>query len=85
MALSNGSPDMNALIEAEETNRGHPPAARLWFQRAGLHKISATCDPENHASVAVLTKNGMHQEGVLRDHVHVRGEWRDRLLFSVIA
>jgi ribosomal-protein-alanine N-acetyltransferase len=55
------------------------------FDQLGLHKISATCDPENRASVAVLTKNGMHQEGVLRDHVYVRGQWRDRLLFSVIA
>lgn len=55
------------------------------FNELGLHKISATCDPENRASVAVLTKNGMHHEGVLRDHVYLRGRWRDRLLFSVIA
>jgi [ribosomal protein S5]-alanine N-acetyltransferase len=55
------------------------------FDELGLHKISATCDPENRASVAVLTKCGMHQEGVLRDHAYVRGEWRDRLLLSVIA
>jgi RimJ/RimL family protein N-acetyltransferase len=33
------------------------------FDQLGLHKISATCDPENRASVAVLMKNGMHQEG----------------------
>ena len=39
------------------------------FNELGLHKISATCDPENRASVAVLTKNGMRQEGVLRDHI----------------
>ena len=43
------------------------------FNELGLHKISATCDPENRASVAVLTKNGMRQEGVLRDHIYVRG------------
>lgn len=55
------------------------------FNELGLHKISATCDPENRASVAVLTKNGMRQEGVLRDHIYVRGQWRDRLLLSVIG
>jgi RimJ/RimL family protein N-acetyltransferase len=55
------------------------------FDELDLHKITATCDPENRASVAVLTKNGMYQEGVLRDHVYVRGQWRDRLLFGVIA
>jgi RimJ/RimL family protein N-acetyltransferase len=54
------------------------------FKELGLHKISATCDPENRASVAVLRKNGMHQEGVLRDHVYARGQCRDRLLLSVI-
>jgi [ribosomal protein S5]-alanine N-acetyltransferase len=55
------------------------------FNELGLHKISATCDPENRASIAVLTKSGMHQEGVLRDHIYARGQWRDRLLLSVIA
>jgi RimJ/RimL family protein N-acetyltransferase len=51
----------------------------------GLHKISAACDPENRASVVVQTKNGMHQEGFLRDHIYARGQRRDRLLLSVIA
>ena len=55
------------------------------FDELGLHKVSATCDPENRASMAVLTKNGMHQEGTLRDHVYARGQWRDRLLLSVIG
>jgi [ribosomal protein S5]-alanine N-acetyltransferase len=54
------------------------------FKELGLHKISATCDPENRASVAVLRKNGMHQEGVLRDHVYARGQCRDSLLLSAI-
>jgi RimJ/RimL family protein N-acetyltransferase len=67
---------------ATEALAGCPP---LVLNELGLHKISATCDPENRASVAVLTKNGMHQEGVLRDHIYVRGQWRDRLLFSVIT
>jgi RimJ/RimL family protein N-acetyltransferase len=55
------------------------------FNELGLHKISATCNPENRASVAVLPKNGMHQEGVLRDHVYAGGQWRERLLLSVIG
>jgi ribosomal-protein-alanine N-acetyltransferase len=55
------------------------------FNELGLCKISATCDPGNRASVAVLTKNGMHQEGLLREHVYAQGQWRDRLLLSVIS
>jgi [ribosomal protein S5]-alanine N-acetyltransferase len=55
------------------------------FNELGLHEISATCDPGNRASVAVLMKNGMHQERVLREHVYAQGQWRDRLLLSVIG
>jgi RimJ/RimL family protein N-acetyltransferase len=52
------------------------------FDEAGLHKISATCDPENIASSRVLQKIGMRLEGQLQDHLLVRGEWRDRLLYA---
>ena len=54
---------------------------RHGFVELGLRSITATCDPDNPASAAVLRKIGMHQEGYLRHHVHTRGEWRDRLLF----
>jgi len=33
----------------------------------------------------VLTKLGLQQEGYLRDHLLIRGVWRDRLLFAVTA
>ncbi|MFI7544192.1 GNAT family N-acetyltransferase [Actinoplanes sp. NPDC049599] len=51
----------------------------------GLHRITATCDPENHSSVRVLEKIGMSREGHLRDHFLIRGEWRDRLLYAKLA
>jgi RimJ/RimL family protein N-acetyltransferase len=54
------------------------------FERLGLHKVSATCDPENVASARVLEKVGLTREGYLREHLLVRGEWRDRLLFGAL-
>ena len=48
----------------------------------GLHRITATCDPENAGSVRVLEKIGMTREGHLRDHFLIRGAWRDRLLYA---
>jgi RimJ/RimL family protein N-acetyltransferase len=57
---------------------------RFGFARLGLHKISATCDPANAASARVLQKIGMTLEGQLQDHLRVRGEWRDRLLYAAI-
>ncbi|MBN1171811.1 MAG: GNAT family N-acetyltransferase [Micromonosporaceae bacterium] len=51
----------------------------------GLRKVTATCDPLNRSSVKVLERIGMHHEGYLRDHVLVRGQWRDRLLYGVVS
>ena len=58
---------------------------RFGFSDLGLHKISATCDPDNAASIGVLTKIGMTREGYLSEHMLVHGQWRDRLLFATIA
>ncbi|MBO2465123.1 GNAT family N-acetyltransferase [Actinomadura violacea] len=58
---------------------------RFGFDELGLHKISATCDPGNAASARVLTKIGMQREGRLRDHLHIRGRWQDRLLFAALS
>ena len=51
----------------------------------GLHRITATCDPDNLGSARVLEKIGMSREGRLRDHFLVRGTWRDRLIYASLA
>jgi RimJ/RimL family protein N-acetyltransferase len=51
----------------------------------GMHRVEATCHPENAASARVLEKAGLKLEGRLRHHVLVRGSWRDSLLFAVVA
>ena len=50
----------------------------------GLHRVWATADPENVASIRVLEKLGMRREGVLRRNVFVRGAFRDSAVYSVI-
>jgi ribosomal-protein-alanine N-acetyltransferase len=49
-----------------------------------LHRVEATCSPANMESIRVLEKVGMHLEGRLRENVHVRGAWRDSLLYAVL-
>ena len=49
-----------------------------------MHRISATCDPRNEASVAVLRKLGMTYEGRLRHHMLLRDGWRDSEMFSIL-
>jgi len=54
------------------------------FTTLGLHRISATCDPRNTASVHVLDKVGMQYEGRLRDVMLLRDGWRDSLVYSLL-
>lgn len=54
------------------------------FDVLGLHRVWATADPENVASIRVLEKLGMRREGVLRRNVFVRGAFRDSAVYSVI-
>jgi [ribosomal protein S5]-alanine N-acetyltransferase len=62
-------------------------AALLQFGHStlGMHRIQATCRPENVASARVLEKIGMILEGHLRDHLLIRGRWQDSLLYAAIA
>jgi RimJ/RimL family protein N-acetyltransferase len=54
------------------------------FDQLGLHRIEATTHPENAASARVLEKIGMSYEGRIRDHLLVRGQWSDSLLYSIL-
>ncbi len=54
------------------------------FRQVGLHRIYATCDPQNIASARVLEKSGMQREGHLRQHKLSKGRWRDSLLYAVL-
>lgn len=56
----------------------------LGFEHFGLHRIFATCDPENAGSARVLEKLGMRREGHLRKHTLIRGEWRDSFVYAIL-
>ncbi|WP_436534457.1 GNAT family N-acetyltransferase [Actinoplanes sp. HUAS TT8] len=58
---------------------------RFGFGELGLHRIAATCHPDNLGSARVLTRAGLREEGRMRDHLLVRGAWRDSLLFAALA
>jgi RimJ/RimL family protein N-acetyltransferase len=55
------------------------------FTDRGLHKVCAECDARNTASAALLRRLGFHQEGHLRAHTWIKGEWTDDLLFGLLA
>lgn len=55
------------------------------FRGLKLHRISAAMGPDNTASIAIVRRLGMTYEGRIRDHVYTNGQWRDSLLYSVLA
>jgi RimJ/RimL family protein N-acetyltransferase len=54
------------------------------FDQLGMHRIWATSHPENVASARVLEKIGMSYEGRIRDHLFVKGAWRDSLAYAIL-
>ncbi|QUL54050.1 GNAT family N-acetyltransferase [Paenibacillus tritici] len=54
------------------------------FQELGLHRIYATCRPENIGSARVMQKLGMIYEGHLRGHMYHKGKWMDSYQYSIL-
>lgn len=54
------------------------------FSRLDLNRIWAICDPGNGASERVMQKVGMRFEGVLREHMYEKGEFRDVKLYAIL-
>lgn len=55
------------------------------FGTLGLHRIWAECDLENRASYGVMEKLGMRREGHIRQGKFIKGQWRDRFVYAILA
>jgi RimJ/RimL family protein N-acetyltransferase len=55
------------------------------FEEAGLHRVVASIDPQNHASRRVLEKLGFRFEGRSVNAAFVRGQWADDDRFALLA
>lgn len=56
------------------------------FEEMGLHRIIATCQPENPASYGVMEKIGMRREGHFRQCIHRGGDlWWDEYFYAMLA
>ena len=54
------------------------------FEHTSVHRIEATLDPLNAASMRVLDLLGFSHEGVARRSVPIRGEWLDDLRYGLL-
>jgi len=55
------------------------------FGDLGLHRVQAFIHPDNTASRRLVEKLGFHCEGRLRDNLRVGEEWRDDMLYALLA
>lgn len=71
-------------------NRGFATEAafallKYGFETLKLHRIIATCQPENIASVRVMEKLGMRREGHFQKCLHLSGErWWDEYFHAML-
>jgi ribosomal-protein-alanine N-acetyltransferase len=55
------------------------------FGVLGLHRIWAECDTANVGSYGVMARLGMRREAEFRDGRLIKGQWRDRYLYAILA
>ncbi len=55
------------------------------FSTLALHRIHATTDPRNTASIRLLEKLGFRKEGHLLENLWFKGVWADDVLFGLLA
>jgi [ribosomal protein S5]-alanine N-acetyltransferase len=54
------------------------------FNTLLMHRIEAGCATENIASKKVLEKAGMQQEGLCRQMLPIRNEWKDGFYYAIL-
>jgi len=53
------------------------------FGVVGLHRLEIAIRPENAASLRVVAKLGLREEGLRERFLHIQGGWRDHRTFAV--
>ncbi|URJ46005.1 GNAT family protein [Paenibacillus polymyxa] len=64
--------------------RQHRALLDFGFSTLAVHRIYATCRPENKASEKVMQQIGMQREGLMREHWYYKGEFHDSYLYSIL-
>ena len=77
-------------VGASHAGKGHMTdavrtLAPFVFQSLRLRRIEAACLPSNAASIRLLEKVGFQREGYARSYLCIAGEWRDHLLYALLA
>ena len=85
-----GSVEFGISIAPSQQGRGYAIEAlravlALAFDTLGRHRVYASVDPRNHASMAMLRSLGLRQEAHHRQSLWLHGEWVDDVVFALLA
>lgn len=77
-------------VDKEVAGRGIVPRALALvidhcFTELGLHRVEVDVRPENTASLRVVQKLHLRDEGLRHRYIHVDGAWRDHQSFALTA
>jgi len=83
------SSELHCIVRREDWGKGFGSEAistllAIGFEDFKLHRIFSVVDPEDAVSARVLEKCGFQREGHLREHLWVKGQWRDSLLYAIL-
>jgi ribosomal-protein-alanine N-acetyltransferase len=59
--------------------------AKVAFDELGLHRLEAGTLVHNTASQRVLERNGFQRYGLAPRYLRIDGDWRDHILFQLLA
>lgn len=83
-----GSGAIGYWVAREHAGKGVAPtavalAADHCFWVLGLHRVEINIRPENAASLRVVAKLGLRDEGLRERFLHIQGRWCDHRSFAV--
>lgn len=55
------------------------------FRVSRLHRIEIAIRPENERSLRIVKRLGFTEIGLARRYLHIAGQWRDHLIFQLLA
>ncbi|UYW71972.1 GNAT family N-acetyltransferase [Bacillus cereus] len=81
--------EMGWVFNPKYFNKGYASEAaqatlKYGFKEMKLHRIIATCQPENTPSYRVMEKIGMRREGYFRKCIPHGNEWWDEYYYAIL-
>ena len=88
-AEANGSVEFGISVAPARQRQGYAREAlhalfTMLFDRLGRHRIHASVDPRNLASMAMLRSLGMRQEAHHRESLWLGEQWVDDVIFAIL-